>query len=488
MPSQRKLAFQLRDGVLLLLLTALAFLVHGYHPFSEDAAFHIPPVERLLDPALFPRDAGFFEPYAALTLFPQVVAGCVRLSHMRIETVLLILQLLCLYLFLAGCWRLSRACFEAPEAQWASVGLVAAVLTLPAGATTILLFDPYLNPRSFSSCAGIFALAFALERKYLPAILLLVAAGLMHPLMALYTGFLLLLLWRGQMRASMAAMAALFPFGISFDPPTPAYHRAALLHSFHYVQHWSWYEWLGVWAPIGLFIWFGAIAKSRRMIQAGILCRSLVLLLLCSLAAALVLDLPPKFEALARLQPMRSMHLIYILMFILLGGVLGQYVLQRSLWRWLFLFVPICAGMASVQLWMYPASAHVEWPGVVSRNDWVRAFEWIRDNTPRDAYFALDPDYLDVPSEDHQAFRPIAERSMLADLGKDSGAVSMFPSLAETWWDQVQARRGWKAFQVADLQGLKQRYGVTWVVLQEPGLPELVCPYHDQRVLVCRVD
>jgi len=476
-----------REWTILLLLTAAAFLIHGYHPYVEDAAFYVPAAEKALQPGLFPHDAEFFESHGGLTFFPQLIAGSERLSHLSLESVLLLWQLVCVFLFLAGAWRVSRACFDEPEARWGSVGLLVALQTLPAGATTLLLVDQYLNPRSFSSWAALFAVAFALEKRYLPAMLLVAASGLVHPLMPVFSGFFLVLLWWGQKRAGVAAVAALAPISFLFDDPSAAYHQAAMLHRWHYIQLWGFSGWLGLCAPVAIFVWFGSIARSRQMRNVELLCRSLVLLLVCSLAGALVLDLPARFEALARLQPMRSLHLAYNLLFVLLGGMLGQFVLKRKVWRWLLLFVPLCAGAAAVQLAMYPASAHVEWPGGQSRNQWVNAFVWIRENTPQNSYFALDPEYLNLPGEDRQAFRPIAERSMLADLVKDSGAVSMFPSLAENWWEQVQAQAGWKGFQENDFKRLQQRYGVDWVVLQQPGVPGLACPYQNASVRVCKI-
>ncbi len=79
-----------------------------------------------------------------------------------------------------------------------------------------------------------------------------------------------------------------------------------------------------------------------------------------------------------------------------------------------------------------------------------------RQNTPTDALFALDPLHMQIPGEDTHGFRVIAERSMLADAIKDSGAVSMFPPLADKWLAQVQAQSGWERFQLQDFQRLRQ--------------------------------
>jgi hypothetical protein len=78
----------------------------------------------------------------------------------------------------------------------------------------------------------------------------------------------------------------------------------------------------------------------------------------------------------------------------------------------------------------------------------------------------------------------------LADSVKDSGAVSMFPALAEEWQEQVNAQRGWVKFQLADFQKLKARYGVDWIVVEvkQPGAVGLLCPYGNSQVRVCRID
>jgi hypothetical protein len=118
----------------------------------------------------------------------------------------------------------------------------------------------------------------------------------------------------------------------------------------------------------------------------------------------------------------------------------------------------------------------------------VQAFEWIRTNTPEDAYFAMNPLAMQMPGEDEHGFRAIAERSLLADRVKDSGAVSMFPALAQEWQEQVNAQREWTKFQLADFQKLKARYKITWVVVEQPGVTGLACPYENWRVRVCRID
>jgi hypothetical protein len=224
------------------------------------------------------------------------------------------------------------------------------------------------------------------------------------------------------------------------------------------------------------------------MQKLDLLCRALIVYQLIYLTAALLTSIPARFETLGRLQFMRSLYILYILFFLFGGGLFGEYVLKTRIWRWIALFVPICAGMFLAQRTEFPASSHIEWPWAQPKNLWMQAFEWIRSNTPQDAVFALDPFHMNIPGEDENGFRAVAQRSMLADAVKDSGAVSMFPDLAQEWLKQVQSQKGWQSFQSQDFRRLREEYGVNWVVLQKPQAVSLECPYQNAAVIVCRVN
>jgi hypothetical protein len=213
----------------------------------------------------------------------------------------------------------------------------------------------------------------------------------------------------------------------------------------------------------------------------------LILYELVWFGAALLLSIPRRFETLARFQPMRSLYLLYVFLFLLGGIRLGEHVLKDRLWRWALLFLPLGAGMFLAQRSLFPASAHLEWPGAFPQNRWAQSFLWIRENTPVDAIFALDPSHKNIHGEDTEGFRALAQRSMLADAAEDSGAVTMFPPLGEEWARQVEAQHGWKEFQAQDFRRLHAEYGVNWVVLQQPGVAGLECPYQNQAVQVCRL-
>jgi hypothetical protein len=471
-----------------------AVLVHGYHPFAEDAEIYLPGIEKILHPELFPVGQEFFRSHASLTFFPNLIALTLRVTHLPLEVGLFLWHVASLFLLLLACWALSGLFFQDARARWGGVCLVASLLTIPVAGTALYVMDQYLNPRNLAAFAGIFVVTRTLEKKYVRALLWLGFAACMHPLMWVFPlSFCALLFVMDRFEGLRKEPATIMLAGrlglaIPLAPASSAaYHEVARLHGYFYIQRWQWYEWLGIVGPLLLLGWFGRIARHRRWSNVERVSRCFVAYGVIYVVAALVVDLPARFETLARLQPMRCLHLLYIVMFLVMGGLLGECVLKKQMWRWLLIFVPLSVGMFLAQQATFTASAHVEWPGLSVRNPWARAFVWIRQNTPVDAVFALDPDYMSIAGEDEIGFRCLAQRSRLADANKDNGVVSMFPPLAEAWWAQVRAQTPWRNLRLEDFLRLKNTYGANWVVLQEPGVGGMDCPYQNGAVKVCRI-
>src|SRR5262249_10929318 len=155
---------------------------------------------------------------------------------------------------------------------------------------------------------------------------------------------------------------------------TPAYHRILEMRPLHLITNWRWYDWIGVFVPLLLLMWFSHLAARHRFWRMDSMCRSLISFQLVFCALAMAISRPGRFEQLSELQPMRSLHLLYILLFLFIGGWLGKTVLHKAAWRWAIVFAPLCFGMWFVQRQLFPATQHIEWPGTTSSNFWVQAF------------------------------------------------------------------------------------------------------------------
>jgi hypothetical protein len=283
---------------------------------------------------------------------------------------------------------------------------------------------------------------------------------------------------------SVPALPPLFDFAPARGPA----REALLARSYFLISNWAWYEIFGAIAPVALCWWLsrqqvrGTTPAFRKLLRAippfGILFT----------AAGVLLASSSRFDNLTRLQPMRAFHLIYLVFFALLGGLLGEFVLRDKMWRWCALFLPLAGSMWMMQTAAYPSSSHIEWPGATGQNAWSAAFYWIRGNTPKDALFALDPGHMLRDGEDQHGFRAVAERSMLADAVKDSGAVSLFPQLAAHWKEQVDAQQGLEQFKPGEFRRLASLYPVTWMVTGQAVPAGLVCPYQNGGVAVCKIE
>ena len=481
----------LRQFAILLLTTAVAFLVHGYHPAVEDAEIYLPGVKKVLNPSLYPLNDQFFAAHASRTLFPNLIAASAKLTHIPLDYALLLWHLTSILLLLLACWHIGRLCFENELAQWGGVLLVATLLTIPVAGTALYILDEYLNPRSISTVTILFALIAVVERRYVRAVLWCVFTALIHPLMVVFgVSCFALLLWLRRDRRAVAT-AVLLPVGLFLpflQPVTGAYREALQAHSYFFLLRWEWYEWLGIFGPIALLFWFRKIAKREALANFELLANATIWFAIFYLVVGLSITIPDRFARLTLFQPMRALHLVYIVLFVFSGGLLARRVLKAELWRWCVLFVPLCAAMFYAQRQLFPATPHIEWPGVTPANDWLQAFAWIRENTPVDAYFALDPQHMALPGEDQHGFRAVAERSMLADNVKDGGAVTMFPKMADEWQRQVKAQAGWKNFRLDDYRRLQREFGVTWVLVGQPGSEGLLCQYENKTLKVCRLN
>lgn len=475
------------------LITFLAVLVHGYHLGTDDSEIYIPAIKQVVDPKLYPFGKNFFESHAHLSLFPDLIGDSARLVHLPVNWVILIWHVACVFLLLLASWRLAGVCFETGYARWGAVALIAGVLTVPVAGTALIIMDPYLTARSLSTPAVLFAVASYMSKRPQKALAWLLLTVLIHPQMSVYCAAFLgcLELATRVKRASLQARGLIMPslFGLTFlfdfEPARGAAREALYSRSYFFVNTWTWYEWIGVFAPLVL-LWLFSLGRLRGTTPAfRCLTRTLVPFGLLFTIAGLVLAFSQRLENLARLQPMRAFHLLYIIFFLCLGGLIGEYALRSGIWRWIGLFAPLGAFMWFVQWHAYPYSEHVELPGT-DRNAWKAAFLWVRNNTPKDAVFALDPNYMLAPGDDLHGFRAIAERSALAENVKDSGVVALFPQLADEWKKQVKVQTGFDKFRLSGFEKLSQEYPVSWIVTRHRPA-DMICPYQNSAVAVCKI-
>jgi hypothetical protein len=494
----------------LLLLTALGFAVMGYHPGFEDDGVYLAAVKADLNPALYPHDSDFFRLQMEASIFDGGMARFVRWTRIPVAWAELLWQFAALLVILWACRRIAAQIFPEAHAQWAAVAMVAAMFTLPVAGTALNIADQHLHPRNLATAFILIAASSILKGKRWHAVPLLLLAALLHPIMAAlgmsFCVFLTLALLEPvpfRLRATEGSVAAaVVPLGWLFVPTSSSWRLALASRTYYSVYRWTWYEWLGALAPLFLFWLLWRLAERQSLVaQDGIgnqiqeraqnqLARFALAVFAYGVfqqVVAMALLAPDSLVRLTPLQPMRYLQLVYVFMALAAGGLLGRFLLKKTIWRWAVYLLVFNGGMFLVQWELIDDGAHLELPGMATANPWLQAFDWIRQNTPADAYFALDPRYLAAPGEGFHGFRALAERSQLSDGIKDTAVVTEVPSLAPLWHQQQLAQAGWKHFHLADFQRLKAEFGVDWLLVPYPQTPGLDCRWHNGELAVCTI-
>src|SRR5439155_22124697 len=144
-------------------------------------------------------------------------------------------------------------------------------------------------------------------------------------------------------------MGAAWPFIDLLPASSKAYENVLATRPYFFILQWRWYEWLGALAPLVLFLLIARLSESRSQRKIGVLSRTLVIYGFSYLVAALALTIPTRFQTAARFQPLRSLHLLYVMLFVLGGGIHGECNSRRQLWRLIDLFLSLFSQVSFAQ-------------------------------------------------------------------------------------------------------------------------------------------
>lgn len=491
------------------LMTACAVAIHGYHPFAEDGGIYAAGIKRLIDPTLYPHASGFVGVHPRLSIFTPIVAGLVRWTGWPIEVVLLLLHLGTVWLTLWATWmlagRMASGKAAGRERMSGAVLLMTAWMSLPIAGTSLLMMDPYVTARSVSTPCTLLAMAGLLDavrggRWVGGAAVCLAATAMavaMHPLMGAYGAMCVVCLWvllrarsdgaRWKVALGFLVVAVVCATAVQAMSPmeSPAVLRAELTRSYCFLANWRWFEWVGLVGPMALLGWASRRMRGsgRAMAETAVVAGTTAVVLACLFARV-----GASRYTVAWLQPLRVFQMVYLILTVVLGAAMGEWILRRSPWRWLAAFAAIGGPMFLLARSATPHGPHVEWPGQAGGgNAWVEAFRWARENTPENALFALDADYITARGEDAQGFRAIAERSALPDRTKDGGDAGSNPGLAAEWERGVAAQTGLDRVTDGERRERLVPMGVEWVVLELRSRTGFDCPYRNAGVKVCRL-
>jgi hypothetical protein len=493
-------------------LTVLALIIHRNHPYAEDGGLYLAGVKRLLHPDLYPYLTGFVTAHLRFSLFAPLLVVLVRAFSLGLMPVMLLLYVASIWTTLFAAWQLALRCFPSTEEWYGAVSFLAIMLTVPVAGTSLMLMDPYVSARSISTPCSLLALVGfsdiarrikGRERpsyKSLVVFLSSLSVGIVvHPLMTGYAiGYIAALAiaalasakarWKWFVALGLGAIA----LSIALLKSTPlhgaGYSLVAISRNYWFLDAWHWYEIAGLIAPLVVIaVAWSRARQSENKYLAWLSQMALVMGVLAVIVALLFARAGVLNYAVARLQPLRVFQIVYVLTLLIVGAALGRHVFRRAAWRWVSVLAPVGTMMMFVQIEVFPHSAHLEFPWVAPQNGWEQAFLWIRENTPKDAVFALDAHYITEAGEDSQNFRAIAERSALPDYSKDGGIASIAPDLTADWLRGVATQNGLEQATDGRRIAVLSPASVHWIVLSRSARTNFECDYVNDAAKVCRV-
>ena len=497
-----------------LLLTPLSLLILGYHPYAEDGGLYLAGVEYLLTPSLFPHMRQFVTAPLHYSAFSPCIAFLALHSGLSFDTVIFASFAVCLWATIFAAWRIAKQCFLSTREQMGATLLVALWLSLPVAGTSLMLIDPYLTARSLSTPLVLLALASALgaceaqraadtltfRRRLGITVVWIALAAIFHPLMAGYgASFVLCAFWmespqpRSRQLRALSLLGAGIALAAAIQLASPVASatiaRVALTRSYWFMAEWEWFEILGLVAPLVILF---AVIRSPQFSDLRPLARSSILIGITAVLISVCFARSGLTSfAVAHLQPLRVFQLIYFALLLALGGWFARIALHGNWSRWAVAVVVLSTPVMIPAWLVFPHSPHIELPlrhtGKSRTNQWVAAFDWIRQNTPQDAFFALDSNYISDPNEDAQSFRALAERSSLPDYSKDGGETAVNSELSEAWARGVDAQQTLSSESDLSRHRNLDPLGVTWMVLHSVATTSAICPYNNGTVKVCRL-
>ena len=200
----------------------------------------------------------------------------------------------------------------------------------------------------------------------------------------------------------------------------------------------------------------------------------------------------------ARLQPLRAFLMIYAVMFLLLAASMQQFFERDSspssmrhytCYAMIPILLATAFGMFLTQRIEFPESAHIDLPWLMqqSRNPWVRAFFWCRDNTPAERTLRARSTLHHHPRRRCPDLPRHRRAQRVPDFSKDGGEAAISPRLADEWVSGFTAQLNLDQQTASQLREHLEPFGVDWVILRADSPAELNCPYDNNLLKVCKL-
>lgn len=448
----------------------------GYRYGASDQAFYVPAVLMRLDAALFPRDGALIASQAALTVIDEVLAGLARLTGAPLPVLFAALYVVSLCLLATAAWMIATRVYRS---TWIAAALLAGLTLRHAisrtGSNTL---EGYFHPRQLAFALGALALAALLRERRLPTVLLLAAAGCVHPTTALWFGVWIAIAWavnEPRMRVPFAITVVLGALAAAWAVTAgPLAGRLALMDpewlatlatkDYLFPLEWPADTWLMnlASAPIIAFAYrrraaAGLLVPGERGIVAG--CLALLFIFVASLpfnaarvAIVVQLQIPRVFWMLDFLATIYAV-------WALAEGARASISVRRAQITLATILLASSARGAYVLVFRFPERVVAQVR--VRDDDWGRAMAWARTTAPGSGWLA-DPMHA---VRYGTSLRVAGERDVFVEGVKDA-AIGMYDrGVAMRTRDRLAEIGGFDTLNADRARALGATYGLDYLVI-----------------------
>ena len=458
----------------------------GYRYGMSDQAFHVPAMAYYVDATLFPRDAVLLEAQTSRTPAYHLFAVFARTPG-DLPVLVAVLYLASMIGLAIAVWFYGRAL---GGSAWASAAALALVTfrhrIAKTGANSL---EGYFNPRMLAFAFGIAALACVLKRRLWAALVLTIAAGLLHPTTGLWlaavVGVAMLTavnrtaIWAVAAAATAAVLVWLAVAGLRLDE---TWRSVLVEKDYLFPLQWPAYAWALnlLYLPL-----LAVIYRRRRALNVLAPGEPLLLAGLCALVAGFLLSLPLTAWNVAlavQLQVNRVFWVLDAALVLYLGWCLMDDLAVRRgrAWR-----TPLLAAVVLLSLvrGFYVLVIETKRPlmqASLPAGDWSDALNWLRQQ-PANWQVLADPNHA---AKFGFSVRVGALRDTVLEQSKDASLAIYERDIALRVAERREALAGFESFGDEQIRTAARRFGADVALVDRTQHLSFPVLYENQRFVV----
>lgn len=493
---------KVKHYTIILTLSLLAFVVHGYQFAVSDQEIFIPFIYKYQDKSLFLNDQIFNQISSSASLYYPILGTFVK--HLDIQSVFIVSYLIFNYVFFIAIYKLAASIFN--DKKKAYLSLIPFFLPKFIGGTATFTFDTFFGYRSIGVIFLIYYIIYLLKSKFKKASLFAIVGILFHPLSIIPSLMLLPMLIFIKLKKNkninltkyiltgiFLACAVFFLITVFFQKNDLWLSVIKERDDYLFISKWSWRGWAA--ASMYFFVtllFLNKLNETLKKVITAIITTSLVVFISYWFVLE-ILKIPQiaKFQLLRSISPIAYIGLVMSPFFLFqkkllnkIIGVIAFFSLSLNFFNIFlisslaFLFftlrgnnfkdkttkvkshiIPLFIGFFLVVYLIFNSNSYtrinnkIQYPK--AKNDWYDLQVWSSFNTKKSDVFLVPPQ--------NTGFRIFSKRPIVGDI-KDGAVVIYSREYAGRWSTLMNDLENYNNIVEGDFKKLQKKYNFNFIV------------------------